>query len=131
MKIYGREYGFRLSVGAAMEIAALCPEGKLEKIDKLLEKDPLESIPFVSKIAEIESKAFEEAIAFEKGNPPRPHFTKEMGLALTMEEFRELTNAAMEAFHGDAKPTVEVDADAVKKKRKPKTTKSRTADQNE
>ena len=36
MKINGTEYGFMLTAGAAVEIAALCPGGDLERFDEAL-----------------------------------------------------------------------------------------------
>lgn len=131
MKIYGREYGFRFSVAAATEIAQYCPEKKLEKIEDLLNGDAAAAMNFICIMAAIESKAYEQAVAFETGENPKPHLTSDMARSLTMEQFGELSQEVKEAFYGDSKPTVEVDEDAVKKKRKQKTTKSSAADQNE
>lgn len=116
MNIFGREYGFRLSVGAAMEISALCPDKKLENIDKLLVGEPLEIMDKVFEIAEIESRAFEQARAFETGEEIRPHFQKEIGKNLDFAQFTELSQEVQEAFRMDMKPTVEVDPEAAKKK---------------
>ena len=131
MKIYGREYGFRLSVGAAMEIAELCPGKSLERIEEIMNGSTLESLDFICAMAEIESRAYEQARSFETGDTPKTHLTKEMVRSLDFSTITKLSEEVNGAFFADAKPTVEVDADAVKKKRKPKTAKIRAAEQNE
>lgn len=116
MKIYGREYGFRLSVGAAMEIAELCPDKKLEKMEELLNAGTIEALDVMCTIAEIESRAYEQAKAFETGETPQPHLTREMARSLDLRQINQISQEAMEAFHADGKQTVEVDAEASKKK---------------
>ncbi|MBD5102041.1 MAG: hypothetical protein HDT27_04960 [Subdoligranulum sp.] len=116
MKIYGREYRFRLSVSAAMEITAMCPEKKLEKLEALVNKGTIEALDVICTIAEIESRAYEQAKAFETGESPQPHLTREIAQSLDFKQIKQLTKEVMEAFHSDGKQTVEVDAEAAKKK---------------
>jgi len=67
MKIFGVEYGFRFSVGAAMEIAKRCPEQKLEKLSELLNEGTTQSLDLLCALAEQCSLAYEQARAFEGG----------------------------------------------------------------
>lgn len=116
MKIYGREYGFRLSVGAAMELATLCPDKKLERMEEIVNAGTIEALDVMCTLAEIESRAYEQAKAFETGESPQPHLTREMARSLDFVQIKQIAKEAMEAFHADGKQTVEVDAEAVKKK---------------
>lgn len=109
MKLYGREYGFRFSVGAALEMAKLCPNGKIENLTKLLDGANAQSMDAMCALAEQCSLAYEQAKAFETGAQPAQHMTREMALSLDFAQLGALMEEVMAAFYGDAKTTVAVE----------------------
>lgn len=109
MKLYGKEYGFRFSVGAAMEIAKRCPEEKLEKLTDLMNAGTAQSMELLCALAEQCSLAYEQAKAFETGAPPAQHLTQEMARSLDFAQLSALTEEVMSAFSADGKTTVELD----------------------
>jgi len=115
MKIFGVEYGFRFSVGAAMEIAKYCPGEKLENLTDLMNEGSAKSIELICKLAEQCSIAFEQAKAFESGEAPRQHLTREMALSLEFGQMGELMKEVMAAFSADGKTTVELASEPAKK----------------
>lgn len=109
MEIYGKEYGFRLTVGAACDIASRCPDGELQKFADLLTGHGLADgtegrIAFLVAL----SRGEEEARAFEMpGYRPEP-LTPELLRTLPIVTFNELLAEASEAFGEGLKTTVGV-----------------------
>lgn len=59
--IYGKEYGFMLTAGAAVEIAALCPDGDLDKLSEALNgKDTKETVEKQYRFAKILNDGYVE-----------------------------------------------------------------------
>ena len=109
MKIYGREAGFRFTVGASAKISDLCPDGDISRLGEVLEgqygKVARDSAAIIAALSE----GYEEACAFENpGYTPKP-LTVEEVLTLRMDEFAQLQQAALAAWTEDSKPTVEVE----------------------
>lgn len=109
MQVYGRDVGFRFTVGASAKIADLCPDGDISRLGEVLggqygrvARDSAAVIAALSEGYE-QSRRFEDA-AYK----PRP-LTAEEILSLGMAEFAELQQAAMSAWGADAAPTVEVE----------------------
>lgn len=109
MKIFGVEYGFRFSVGAAMEIAKHCPEQRLEKLTDMMNAGTAQSIELLCALAEQCSLAYEQAKAFETGEAPRQHLTQELARSLDFAQLSELMREVMAAFSTDGKTTVELE----------------------
>ena len=109
MEIYGKERGFSLPVKAAADIARLCPGGDLKKLGEILNGDNFAvNLDVISKFIVAMSAAYEERKHFETGEEPNP-LTLEEVQSLTMDELKNVQQAAFEAFNGDAKPTVEAE----------------------
>ena len=109
MQIYGREVGFRFTVGASAKISDLCPDGDISRLGEVLEgqygKVARDSAAIIAALSE----GYEEAFAFESpGYTPKP-LTVEEVLTLQMGEFAQLQQAALTAWMEDSKPTVEVE----------------------
>lgn len=109
MQIYGREVGFRFTVGASAKISDLCPDGDISRLGEVLEgqygKVARDSAAIIAALSE----GYEEACAFENpGYTPKP-LTVEEVLTLRMGEFAQLQQAALAARTEDSKPTVEVE----------------------
>lgn len=109
MQIYGREVGFRFTVGASAKISDLCPDGDISRLGEVLEghygKVALDSASIIVALSE----GYEKARAFEiPGYKPQPLTVDEV-LTLRMDEFSRLQQAALAAWAEDSKPTVEVE----------------------
>lgn len=109
MQIYGREVGFRFTVGASAKISDLCPDGDISRLGEVLEghygKVARDSASIIAALSE----GYEEACAFEApGYKPQPLTVEEI-LTLRVDEFAQLQQAALTAWMEDSKPTVEVE----------------------
>ena len=109
MQIYGREVGFRFTVGASSKISDLCPDGDISRLGEVLEghygKVARDSASIIAALSE----GYEKACVFEApGYKPQPLTVEEI-LTLRMDEFSRLQQAALAAWAEDSKPTVEVE----------------------
>lgn len=109
MQIYGREVGFRFTVGASAKISDLCPDGDISRLGKVLEGQYGKVARDSASIIAALSEGYEEACAFEApGYKPQPLTVEEI-LSLRMGEFAQLQQAALAAWAEDSRPTVEVE----------------------
>lgn len=114
MKIHGRECKFRLTIGASVEIAELCPEGDIKNIGDLLSGRYAETLGATAKIIVALNKGYEDAQKYEQeGYVARPLSVEEV-LTLDGETLAALQAEALAAFTNDQKTSVE-DAPAKKK----------------
>lgn len=109
MQIYGREVGFRFTVGASAKISDLCPDGDITRLGEVLEGQYGRITRDTAAIMVALSEGYEQARSFEvPGYKPQP-LTMEEVLTLRMGEFAQLQQAALTAWAEDSKPTVEVE----------------------
>lgn len=109
MQVYGREVGFRFTVGASAKIADLCPDGDIERLGELLNGSYGQVSRDTSAIIVALSEGYEQAQRFEDpAYKPRPLSVEEI-MSLRPAEFMELQQAAMAAWVEDKKTTVEVE----------------------
>lgn len=114
MVIHGREITFKRTVLANCEIADLCPNGDIEKIDKVINTKYAESQRAAAAIMAALSKGAEMARKYEEpGYTMRP-LTAEEAMLLDNDEFNSLFTEAWNVFTGDAEVTVEAEAPKVK-----------------
>ena len=120
MKIYGKDYQFRLTIGASAELSKLCPDGDIAKIQSMLAKDYGTNIAFTAKMAAIMSKGYEMAMRFEAGEHVNEKeitsLTEEMVLALPPKEYYQLQNEVYASFAKDVNTTVETEPEKKNKK---------------
>ena len=110
MEIYGRDYRFRLTVGAACDIAAHCPGGELGKFRELLLGDVQHATEGRAAFLCAMSRGEEEARAFEEpGYRPQP-LSPELLRTLDMATFNALLAEASEAFLAGLQTAVPVKA---------------------
>ena len=96
MQVYGREVGFRFTVGASAKIADLCPDGDIERLGELLNGSYGQVSRDTAAIVVALNEGYEQAQRFEDpAYKPRP--------------LMELQQAALAAWVEDKKPTVEVE----------------------
>ena len=96
MQVYGREVGFRFTVGASAKIADLCPDGDIERLGELLDGSYGQVSRDTAAIVVALSEGYEQAQRFE--NPaykPRPLSVEEI-MSLRPAEFMDF-GLALEA----------------------------------
>lgn len=108
MKIYNKEVGFALTVGASIEISKLCPDNDITRIDEVLGSNYVRNLETTVKMILIMNKAF---VAVEKMEGREADLvTEEEILSLTPRKISEVTQAMMDAFKSDSKGEVEVES---------------------
>lgn len=109
MQIYGREVGFRFTVGASAKISDLCPDGDITRLGEVLEGQYGQVTRDTAAIMAALSEGYEQARSFEvPGHEPDPLTVDEL-FSLRPSEFNALQQAALAAWTEDSKPTVEVE----------------------
>lgn len=109
MKIYGREVGFRFTVGASAKISDLCPDGDITRLGEVLEGQYGQVTRDTAAIMAALSEGYEQALSFEApGHKPDPLTVDEL-FSLRPSEFNALQQAALAVWAEDSKPTVEVE----------------------
>lgn len=109
MQIYGREVGFRFTVGASAKISDLCPDGDITRLGEMLEGQYGQVTRDTAAILAALSEGYEQALSFEApGHKPDPMTVDEL-FSLRPSEFSALQHAALAAWAEDSKPTVEVE----------------------
>lgn len=116
MEIYGKEYGFMLTVEAQCKIASMCDDNDLSRIsEKLSSTDAVEQMTTLVGLVTAMSEGYEDNRAFfESGYTPAP-LTADAVMKLTPVQLGEITDEAMAAFNRDAGVTVEAEAPKGKK----------------
>lgn len=110
MEIYGRNYGFRLTVGAACDIAEKCPGGELKNFQQLLVGDAASATEGRTVFLCALSRGDEEARSFEEpGYKPAP-LTRALLRSLDISTFGALMAEASEAFKAGLETAVGVKA---------------------
>lgn len=109
MQIYGRDVGFRFTVGASAKISDLCPGGDITRLGEVLEGQYGQVTRDTAAIMVALSEGYEQARSFEvPGHEPDPLTVDEL-FSLRPSEFNALQLAALAAWAEDSKPTVEVE----------------------
>lgn len=109
MQVYGREVGFRFTVGASAQIADLCPDGDIERLGDLLNGSYGQVSRDTAAIIVALSEGHEQARRFEDPtHKPRPLSVEEI-MSLSPADYMDLQRAALAAWVEDKKPTVEVE----------------------
>lgn len=115
MNIYGKEYGFMLTVGASADIADLCPEGDIERLGEALEGAFSKTLDVTVGMMVAMSKGYEMNKAYEEpGYIPDP-LTKDILKSLPQKVFAEVEAEAVKAFSTSKERTVEVEEPKAKK----------------
>lgn len=109
MQVYGREVGFRFTVGASAKIADLCPDGDIERLGELLNGNYGQVSRDTASIVVALSEGYEQAQRFEDPSyKPRPLSVEEI-MSLRPAEFMALQKAALSAWAADKATTVEAE----------------------
>lgn len=109
MKIGNREYGFRLTVGASIEIARLCPDGDLARIGEAVGKGYGEQATTMAKVIVALNRGY---VASEEFSGRNAHsLTVDNVLSLSPSVFADLSAEALRAFMGDVEGELEVETE--------------------
>ena len=108
MEIFGEEYGFSLTVGASAEIADLCPDGDLNRMNEVLESRYSKAIDFTASFIVAMAKGFDDARRYAGEEITHKPLTADMVKALPSDVFGKVQAAALAAFKEDTRSTVEV-----------------------
>lgn len=119
MIIYGKDYHFALTVGAAKEISDLCPGGDLDRVGELLTGSYGNAIQATAEIICALSRGYERKMCFETPGHDYAPLTEEMLLSLDTGTFTALESEALAAFSRDSATTVAVEPE--KKRAEPET----------
>lgn len=109
MEIYGKEYGFKLTVGAACEIAERCPGGELKNVRSIITGGGShgETVRQRTELILILNRGYAEAQKFETGESA-PLLTAKLLQTLAPGKFGDVFSAAVEAFFEGLGVTVAV-----------------------
>lgn len=110
MEIYGKEYGFKLTVGAGCEIAELCPGGELKNVRSIITGGGShgETVKQRTELILSLNRGWAEAQKFETGEDA-PVLTAELLRSLSPALFGAVFSAAVEAFFEGLGVSVAVD----------------------
>ena len=106
MNIGNKTYGFRLTVGASVQIAKLCPDGDLGRIAESVGGGYGQQAETLAKIIAALSNGYAASEAFQGRDANR--LSVEDVLSLDPKTFEAVTKEAFAAFGIDVKGEVEV-----------------------
>ena len=109
MKIGNREYGFKLTVGASVQIAKLCPGGDLSKIGKAIGNGYGEQAEAMAAMIVALNNGYAASEEFEGRKAHR--LTLENVLSLSPAVFADLSVEAIKAFQRDVNGDMEVESE--------------------
>lgn len=107
MEINGREVDFIFNVLASIEVAKICPDGKLENIDKLFGGGYEADITATSKFIIALHKGYIATKKIQDPNYDAKLLTEEELLLLDTAEYLDVQNAAMKAYEKGNKRNVQ------------------------
>ena len=105
MVVFGTERHFLLTVGAASEIASLCPDGDISRIGEIMGASYDKSMVSIAKVIVALNKGYEQRQRFEGGETHDP-LTVDMLMALDIADLTRLQNEALKAFSRDSKQSI-------------------------
>ena len=117
MKIRNREVKFLRTVEATCEIASLCPDKDIERIDELFSGNLPTTLETGAKIIHYLNKGYEKNKSFDDPNyVPNPISLEEI-MCLDDKTFTALMQSAMQGMGVGAETTVETEKDTKKKEK--------------
>lgn len=106
MKIGNKEYGFRLTVGASVQIAKLCPNGDLSRISEAIGTQYGTQAEAMAQVISALSNGYAAAENFAGRKANR--LSVEDVLSVDPNTFEALMKAAFAAFGNDVNGEIEV-----------------------
>lgn len=109
MKIGNKEYGFKLTVGASLQIAKLCPGGDLARIAEAVGGEYGQQADVMARLIVALSNGYAAAEEFEGRTANR--LTYEDVMAFSPAMFTDASAEAFKVFGVDAKGEIEVESE--------------------
>lgn len=109
MKIGTKEYGFRLTVGASIQISKLCPDGDLSRIAEAVSGGYGKQADVMARLIVALSNGYAAAEEFEGRTANRLSY--EDVLSLSPAVFTEVSAEAFRVFGVDVKGDIEVESE--------------------
>ena len=107
MELKGREIRFLRTVKATCDIADLCPDGDIGKVDRLFLQKYSDAQLNCAKFIAILNKGYEDYMKHENEGYEPVYLDAEDLLYLQQNDFQQLLNEASEAFSAGVETTVE------------------------
>lgn len=122
MIVNGRDVKFVYNVLASIEVAGICPEGKLENIAALFGGSYAENVENTNKFMIALHRGYIETMKYKDPSFSDTLLTEEELLHMETKDYLKLQDDAIAAYMGDQKRTVETEP--IKSKSGKKTDKS-------
>lgn len=108
MVIHGKEIGFALTVGASVNIAKLCPNNDISRIDEVIGSDYVSVVETTSKLMRWLNDGY---VGLEKlAGREAARITDEEIMLLTPKELTDVTQHLFGVLRSDSKPEIEVES---------------------
>lgn len=113
MELFGKERGFKMTVGASAEIAKLCPGKRLENLRAVFgnDADDAASLENTAAVVVALNRGYEQSMKFSDPSYKAEPLSVEQLLSLDMETFRAITSEAVLAMT----PHREIESEPLKK----------------
>lgn len=109
MKIGNKEYGFKLTVGASMQIAKLCPNGDLARIAEAVGANYGQQAEVMAKMISALSNGYAASEEFEGRKANRLSYEDVLSLSPAL--FTEVSAEAFRVFGVDVRGEIEVETE--------------------
>lgn len=109
MIVHDKDRRFKLTVGASMKIAELCPDGDMNRLKEVLTGSYASIMKNVVAIILALQAGYEDAKAYDDPTYTPDYMTEEEIATLEPADFQRLETEAIAAYVADSKPTVEVE----------------------
>lgn len=106
MFVHGRDVKFKFTIGASIEVARMCKDGKLENIGSIFEGTYEEVAHNNNMFIIALHKGYIDSMKFEDPKFDEVPITEQEILLLDQKEYSQLQDEAYAAYYGDSKRNV-------------------------
>lgn len=117
MFVHGRDVKFKFTIGASIEVARMCKDGKLENIGSLFEGNYEEVAHNNNMFIIALHKGYIDSMKYEDPKYEEQLLTEDELLVLDNKDYEKLQDEAYAAYYGDSKRNVETEPVKVKGKK--------------
>ena len=109
MFVHGREVKFKFTIGASIEVARMCKDGKLENIGSIFEGTYEEVAHNNNMFIIALHKGYIDSMKYEDPKYDEQLLTEDEILVLDNKDYEKLQDEAYAAYYGDSKRNVETE----------------------
>ena len=117
MFVHGRDVKFKFTIGASIEVAKMCKDGKLENIGSIFEGTYEEVAHNNNMFIIALHKGYIDSMKYEDPKYDEQLLTEDELLVLDNKDYAKLQDEAYAAYYGDSKRNVETEPVKVKGKK--------------